>query len=135
MRASSTAGIIVRHAVHMPVVERKVPVVNSTTDSEPGIVYWHRDLPSIEAEPLAEHTVEANSGRVAGTLAHRDELWDRCYRELMANAETRLVQEIARLGGHYAHVHDESITPKHDDPAGEAWRHGCFTYMLYRRGQ
>jgi len=33
---------------------------------------------------MAEHTLEATSGRVAGTLAHRDELWDRCYQELMA---------------------------------------------------
>ena len=82
---------------------------------------------------MAEHTVEANSSRVAGTLAHRDELWDRCYQELMANAESRLVQEVARLGGDYAHVHDESIAPKHDDAAGEAWLHGSFTYMLYRR--
>jgi hypothetical protein len=33
---------------------------------------------------------------VAGTLAHRDELWEQCYQELMANAEHRLVQEVAR---------------------------------------
>ena len=97
------------------------------------IVYWHRDQPPLKAELLAEHTVEAHSSRVAGTLAHRDELWDRCYQELMANAESRLVQEVARLGGHYAHVHDEALSPKHDDAAGEAWLHGRFTYMLYRR--
>ena len=99
------------------------------------IVYWHRDLPPIEAELMAEHTVEANSGRVAGTIAHRDELWDRCYQELMSNAESRLIQEVVRLGGHYAHVHDEEIEPKHDDVAGEAWLHGRFGYMLYRRLQ
>jgi len=99
----------------------------------PKIVYWHRDLSPLDAEPIAEHTVEADSGRVAGTLAHRDELWDRCYQELMANTETRLVGEVARLGGHYAHVHHEAVEPKHDDAAGEAWLHGCFTYMLYRR--
>jgi hypothetical protein len=51
----------------------------------------------------------------------------------MGNAEARLRQELARLGGHYAHVHDETITPKHDDAAGEAWLHGVFSYMLYRR--
>jgi len=96
-------------------------------------VYWHRDLPPLEAQVLAEHTVEANSSRVAGTLAHRSELWDRCYHELMATAERRLVQEVARLGGDLAHVHDEALTPKHDDAAGEAWLHGQFTFMLYRR--
>ena len=54
------------------------------------IIYWHRDLPPVDAELMAEHTVEATSGRVAGTLSHRDELWDRCYQDLMANANTRL---------------------------------------------
>ena len=53
----------------------------------------------------------------------------------MANAESRLVQEVARLGGHFAHVYDEVIDPKHDDAAGEAWLHGRFSYMLYRRPQ
>ena len=89
----------------------------------------------MEAELMAEHTLEANSSRVAGTIAHRDDLWHRCYRELMSNAESRLMQEVARLGGHYAHVHDEAIEPKHDDAAGEAWLHGRFSYMLYRRSQ
>jgi hypothetical protein len=97
------------------------------------LVYWHRDLPPLDAELVAEHTVEASSRRISGTLAHRDELWDQCYRELMANTKDRLVEEVARLGGHYAHVHDEAISPKRDDAAGEAWLHGRFTYMLYRR--
>ena len=35
--------------------------------------------------------------------------------------------EITRLGGHYAHVHDESINTRHDEAAGEAWLHGCFS--------
>jgi hypothetical protein len=52
---------------------------------------------------------------------------------LMAQARERLEQEIARLGGHYAHVLDESVDSRHDDVAGEAWLHGRFTYMLYRR--
>jgi hypothetical protein len=82
---------------------------------------------------MAEHTVEANSSRVPGTIAHRDELWDQCCRELMANAESRLVQEVARLGGHFAHVHDEAIDPKHDGAAGEAWLHGRFSDVMYRR--
>jgi hypothetical protein len=102
-------------------------------DNGSKIVFWHRELPPLEAELVAEHTVEANSNRVPGTLAHRDELWDQCYRELMVNAEDRLVQEVTRLSGHFAHVHDEAIEPKHDDVAGEAWLHGRFSYMLYRR--
>ena len=96
-------------------------------------VYWHRDLPPVDAELMSEHTIEATSSRVAGTIAHRDELWDRCYAELMATANERLVQEIARLGGHYAHVHDESVDTRRDDGKGEAWLHGRFSYMLYRR--
>lgn len=108
--------------------------MNATTDdSGSKIVYWHRELPPLDAELMAAHTVEANSSRVPGTIAHRGELWDRCYLELMANAESRLMQEVARLGGHFAHVHDEAIDPKHDDAAGEAWLRGRFGYMLYRR--
>jgi hypothetical protein len=101
-------------------------------ENTPKVVYWHRDLPPLKSDLLGEHTVEANSSRVPGTLAHRDELWDRCYGELMASAEHRLIQEVARLGGDYAHVFDEALDPKHDDAAGEAWLHGRFTYMLYR---
>lgn len=97
------------------------------------ILYWHHELPPLAAELMAEHTVEAASSRVAGTISHRDDLWDRCYQELMANVQARLVQEIARLGGHYAHVRDESIDTRHDDTTGEAWLHGRFSYMLYRR--
>ena len=106
--------------------------MNTAPDAGPKIVYWHRELPPLEAEVMAGHTIEANSSRIAGTLAHRDELWDRCYRELMSNAERRLTQEVARLGGRYAHVHDESIHPKRDDAAGEAWLHGRFKYVLLR---
>ena len=110
--------------------------MNATIDDNRlRIVYWHRDRPPRDAELVAGHTVEANSSRVPGTLAHHDELWDRCYRELMANAENRLGQEVVRLGGHFAHVCDEAIVPKHDGAAGEAWLHGRFGYMLYRRPQ
>ena len=96
------------------------------------VVYWHRELPPLAAEPGEGHTVEADSSRVPGTIAHRDELWHQCYDSLMAAAERRLKQEVARLGGHFAHVHDEAIEPKHDDVAGEAWLHGRFSYVLYR---
>lgn len=102
-------------------------------DGKTKIVYWHRELPPLDAELMAEHTVEANSSRVPGTIAHHDELWNQCYRELMVAAERRLVQEVKRLRGHFAHVHDEAIDPKRDDTAGEAWLHGRFSYMLYRR--
>ena len=97
------------------------------------IVYWHRELPPLSAELMAEHTLEATSSRVPGTISHRDELWDRCYLELMANTQIRLAQEVARLGGHYAHVRDEFLDIRHDDQASEAWLHGRFSYMLYRR--
>ena len=101
-------------------------------DNDPGkIVDRHRELPPLEAELVAEHTLEATSGRVTGTIGHRDELWDRCYQEPMANTEVRLAQEIARFGGHYAHVHDEFIDIRRDDAAGDAWLHGRFGKMLY----
>lgn len=95
-------------------------------------VFWHRELPPLEAEAIGEHTVEATSERVPGTLAHRDEIWDRCYADLMAQTRARLEQEIARLGGHCAHVLEESVDTRHDDARGEAWLRGRFTYVLYR---
>ena len=97
------------------------------------VIYWHRELPPPDAEVMGEHTVEATSGRVSSALTHRDELWDRCRDDLMAQARTRLVQEVSRLGGHYAHVLEESIDSRHDDAKGEAWLHGRFTYVLYDR--
>ena len=99
----------------------------------PKITYWHRELPPSDAEVMGEHTVEATSGHVSGDSAHRHELWDRCRDDLMAQTRTRLEQEVARLGGHYAHVLDESIDSRHDEAKGEAWLHGRFTYVLYRR--
>ncbi len=96
-------------------------------------VYWHRELPPFDADAVAEHIIEATSSRVPGTLVHRDELWGQCYENLMARTGTRLEQEVVRLGGHYAHVLDESIDSRHDGATGEAWLHGSFTYMLYRR--
>jgi hypothetical protein len=107
-----------------------VPV---TPDPNEPVVYWHRELPPLSAVPVAEHVVEATSQRVKGDLAHRDELWDRCHEDLMAHARDRLRQEVARLGGHYAHVLQESIDSRHDDVRGEAWLHGRFTYLLLRR--
>ncbi|SRR6266581_5369191 len=107
--------------------------VNTIAANGSGIVYWHRELPPFDAEAMAEHIVEATSQRVPGTLVHRSELWDQCFKNLMAQAHTRLQQEVLRLGGDYAHVLDEFIDSRHDDVTGETWLHGRVTYMLYRR--
>lgn len=96
------------------------------------IIYWHRELPPLSAEPMGEHIIEATSRRVPVTVAHRDELWRQCYEDLMDRVRARLQQEIARLGGNFAHVLNESIETKHDDVTGETWLHGRFAYMLYR---
>jgi hypothetical protein len=104
----------------------------SETPPPSQVVFWHRELPPVAAEVVDEHVVEAVSGRVSGTLSHRDELWERCYQQLMTEARERIEQEVARLGGHYAHVLDESIDSKHDDATCEAWLHGRFSYVLYR---
>ena len=101
-------------------------------DIGPAVIYWHRELPPFDAEPIGEHTVEATSVRVPGTIAHRDELWNRCENDLMAQTRLRLSEEIVRLGGRYAHVRAESIDTRHDDATGEAWLHGRFEYNLYR---
>jgi hypothetical protein len=100
---------------------------------EPKVVYWHRELPPIDAEVLGEHTVEATSEHVTGSLDHGGELWNQCYESLMAQAHIRLAQEVARLGGDYAHVLDESIDGRRNDATGQAWLNGRFTYVLYRR--
>jgi hypothetical protein len=100
---------------------------------EPRCIYWHRDLPPVDAEMLGEHVLEASSSRVRTAFAYRDEAWERCYRDLMEHTTTRLKQEIDRLGGHYAHIVEESILSRRDDATGNAWLHGRFTYMLYRR--
>lgn len=97
-------------------------------------IFWHRELPPLHAEALGEHILEATSHHIEGTLAHRDEQWDECYKSLMAEARTRLEQEIGRLGGDYAHVLRESIDARHNDAIGEAWLHGRFDYMLFKRG-
>ena len=100
--------------------------------AEPDAIYWHRELPPLNAQPMGEHVVEASSSRLADTIANRDELWNRCEPELMDHARARLLEEIARLGGHSAHVLRESIEAKHDGASGEVWLHGSFTYLLYR---
>ena len=95
-------------------------------------VYWHRELPPGDAEPLAEHTVEADSVHVPGVFRHREDLWDRCQSDLTNTVVDRLDQEVRRLGGRCAHVLREQVDAKHDDTRDEAWLHGRYTYMLYR---
>jgi len=95
-------------------------------------IYWHRELPPYDAQPMGEHIVEATSSPVPDTIARRDELWNRCRDDLMAKARERLTEEMVRLGGRYAHVLDESIETRHNPSTGEAWLARRFTYMLYR---
>ena len=96
-------------------------------------IYWHRQLPPLNAEVMGEHVLEATSNRVRDSLACRDELWESCYRDLMEKVEDRLKQEVGRLGGDYARVTGESIDARHDYATGEAWLHGRIDYALYRR--
>jgi hypothetical protein len=103
------------------------------TEANEKIIYWHREMPPLAAELMGEYIVEATSSRVPGTLAHRDELWNQCYEDLMAQVRSRLEQEVLRLGGNYAHVLSESVDSKHDGVSCEAWLHGRLTYTLYRR--
>jgi hypothetical protein len=95
-------------------------------------IYWHRELPPANAMAVGDHVLEATSTRVPGTLEHRDDMWDRCYRDLMARAEERLEQELVRLEGDCAHVLGEHIEPRRDERTGEAWMYGRFEYELYR---
>ena len=107
--------------------------MHTSTGDTDKIVYWHRELPPLDAEPMEEHTVEATSMRVRGTIDHRNELWDSCYEDLMTRLSDRLEQEVKRLGGHNAHVLQESLDTKRNDVTGEAWLHGRVTYLLFRR--
>ena len=75
----------------------------SRKDTNRQVIFWHRELPPLHAEPLGEHVIEATSMRVR-RLGHRDELWDRCYEDLMVRVRQRLKQEMVRLGGDYVHV-------------------------------
>ena len=116
-------------------VDAQRALESPTPDPDAGhtIVSWHRELPPLRAEPLGEYIVEADSMHVTGSLAHRGELWDRCYQDLMARLDERLRQEAARLGGHYAHVHEESVDSRHDDRSGDVWLRGRLKYLLLRR--
>jgi hypothetical protein len=105
----------------------------SNVTDDPKVVFWHRELPPADGEPMAEHVVEALSDRVLGSIERHGASWHQCYGSLMAHTTERLAQEIARLGGHYAHVLDEHVESHRDDAANESWLKGRFNYMLYRR--
>ena len=82
--------------------------------------------------PVADDTVEAMSSRVPGTIARHSDLWNQCYDELIGTAERRMSQELTRIGGACARVHNEGIDTRHDAATGEAWLHGRFTFTVYR---
>ncbi len=75
------------------------------------------------------------SAHVPGTIAHRDELWDQYYEDLMSKVRAAGAGSLTRLGGNFAHVLDETVDSRHNDATNESWLHGCFTYMLYRPSQ
>ena len=52
--------------------------------------------------------------------------------DLMTQARARLTQEVTRLGGDYARVGEELISPQHDDAVGEGWLYGRFKFVVYR---
>jgi hypothetical protein len=110
----------------------KEQLMSATASTGTRILYWHRELPPLTAEAMGEYTLEATSRHVAAGFSRADEEWGRCYGDLMTQARDRLEQEVARLGGHYAHVGEELISPQHDDRIGEAWLYGRFKYVLYR---
>ena len=107
--------------------------MNSSDHADPKVVYWHRELPPLDGEPMDEHVVEADSKHVHGTIEQHGELWHRCYASIMENVRVRVEQEIHRLDGDYAHVLDEFIETHRNDATGESWLHGRFNYMLYRK--
>jgi hypothetical protein len=109
-------------------------MADTNTGTAPKIVFWHRELPPLDGEVLGEHVIEATSDRVRGSIERHGELWERCYATLMEHTLARLAQEVARLGGHYAHVLDEHVESHRDDMSSESWLHGRFDYVLYRRG-
>lgn len=98
-------------------------------------IFWHRELPPLDGEVVAEHFIDAHSDHVPGGLSHRDELWAHCHATLMAHATSRLEQEVDRLGGDYAHVLDESIDSHHDPVTDTAWLQGRFAYVLLKSRQ
>jgi hypothetical protein len=101
-------------------------------EAPPPTVYWHRELPPLDAEPVGEHSLEADGPRLPDTADNRAALWNQREESFALVVRVRIGQEVARLGGRFAHVLDEHIEIKRDAALGEAWMHGRYTYMLYR---
>jgi hypothetical protein len=97
------------------------------------VVYFHWELPPLEAEVIGVHRVEATSARCKQSFGRGDKLWTERYEDLIANARHRLGEEVTRLGGDCARVYEEVIDTRRDDATGEAWLHGRFDFVLYRR--
>jgi len=106
--------------------------MSAVTREARQVVYWHQQLPPLAADICGEDLVEATSQRVPGSLAHRDDAWERCYADLMNRARMMIEQEVARHGGDYAHVRSELIDTRHDEAKGETWLYGRFPYVWYR---
>ncbi len=95
-------------------------------------IFWHGDLPPLEAEMLDEHWVVARSDAVKYRFDHKTELWAQCVDSLRVNLEHRLGQEIRRLGGDYAHILDERVVPKIDHESDTYCLEGRYDYVLFR---
>jgi hypothetical protein len=80
--------------------------------AKPKVLYWHEELPPLDGEVIPENMIEAVSVHVHGAIEPHGELWRRCYDTLMQHTEFRLEQEIARLGGHYAHAVPDRPAPR-----------------------
>src|SRR5262245_8818628 len=98
-------------------------------------LYWHRELPPVDAEIVGEHTVEASSGRVPGTISHREALCDHRYQALTPQNRRRTAQESARLAKDCARIIGASRAARNDDYRSEAWLCGRFTHALVQKTQ
>lgn len=96
------------------------------------VIYWRRELPPLSEQIEGEHEVEAESPHIHQEAGRRDAMWSASYGPLMEEAERRILQEVARLGGSCAHVVDEVITAKTDDASALFWLRGRFQYVMYR---
>lgn len=96
------------------------------------VVYWRQELPPLSELLEGEHEIEAESTHVHYAPGERPAMWSKCYETLQAVAETRVSQEIGRLGGSCAHIVDEQITAKTDDASAVFWLRGRYRFLMYR---
>lgn len=95
------------------------------------VIYWRRELPPLSEQIEGEHEVEAESPHVHYDYGNREAMWGKSYGPLMEEAERRMAQEVARLGGSCAHVLEEVVTAKTNDATAMFWLHGRFRYVMY----